>query len=243
MALKQVIETLEGVPEALHPEYTKADDGKYHLNVEGLPEMSAALKAANKEAADRRKSLEKYKDVDPEEYQRLKTLEEEITTKKAQAEGDFSKIKEQMVAKHQADLERETKKSESYRTALERHLVDAQATAAIAAAKGVPQLLLPHVKDRVKVIEENGQFTVQVLDEKGNPMVMDAAGTPATIGYLVESLKANPVYGLAFEGRGASGSGGHQGGGTTPKTMTLAAFNALSTSERLAFQKSGGALT
>lgn len=245
MKLKQTLDTLDGLDEALKGLYAQGEDGKYHLDVEGLPEMSAALKQANKEAADRRKALEKFKDVDPEEFARLKALEDEVNTAKARAEGDFAKLREQMAAKHAKDLEATKKQADSYRVALEKNLVDAQATTAIAAAKGIPQLLLPHVKGRVKVVEQDGQFTVQVLDAQGNPMVADAAGTPATIAHLVESMKADPIYGRAFEGTGASGGGAPSAGSQAAgaKTMARSAFETLDPAARMAFAKSGGTVT
>lgn len=205
MALQLSLDTLDGVEPSLASLYSQGDDGKYHLGVEGVTEMQAALKAANREAAERRKALEKLKGVDPDDYARLKSLEEEQKLKQAEQRGEWEKLKEQMIAKHQEELKGAFTGQNILRQALETHLIDAQATAAIVTAKGVPQLLLPHVKTRVKVIEEDGQFKVQVLNERGEPMISDASGTPATISDLVNSFKSDPIYGRAFESSGASG--------------------------------------
>lgn len=245
MALKQTLDTLEGVPEALHPEYMKGEDGKFHLNVEGLPEMATALKAANKEAAERRKALEALKGVDPEEYQRLKTEAEERAATDAAAKGQWDKLKEQMAEKHKADLLAKDTALGKYKAQLEKNLIDAQAVAAIAAEKGVPELLLPHVKGRVRVSEVDGEFRFEILDKNGSPMIADASGTPAGFADLVKSMKADPIYGRAFEGSGASGGGAHQttASPSGQKSMVRGAFDQLNPADQMAFVKSGGVLT
>jgi len=242
MALKLTLDTLDGVDAALQGLYTKSDDGKYRLDAEGLSEIQASLKAANKEAADRRIALDKLKGVDPEEYSRLKAEAEERATKDAESKGQWDKLREQMAQKHAADLAAKDNSLAKYRAALEKNLIDAQAVTAIAAAKGVPALLLPHVKNRVKVSEVDGEFSFQVLDEKGNPMIADASGTPAGFTHLIESMKADPVFGRAFEGSGVSGGGAGASGHTNtggPKTITRTEFDQLGPAAKSAFVRTG----
>ena len=108
MALALTLEKLDGIDPAVAALYTEKD-GKFTLDVEGLEDTSAlkaALKEANREAAERRKALEKLKDVDPEEYQRLKTEAAERETKKLTEAGEFDKLREKW-AKEQADKDAE----------------------------------------------------------------------------------------------------------------------------------------
>lgn len=90
--------------------------------------------------------------------------------------------------------------------AIEKHLVDAQATAAIAELKGVPALLLPHVKSSVRVIEEGGEYSVRVVDANGNPRV-NAQGDYLSIKDLVSEMRQSDIFGRAFEATGTTGSG------------------------------------
>lgn len=206
VALKQILDTLEGLDPALHTAYTHAEDGKFYLDAEGLAEMREGLKKANKEAADRRKELERLKDINPDEYKRLKQLEEDQTRREAEAE----EIKSQMAANHRKELEkvqagfktRETK----LMSALEQHLVDAQVTAAITAEHGNLKLLSLPVKSRLKFTEDESGFKVLVLTPDGKPDV-DTDGKPRSIAELVKSMKAEPDYMPAFEGTNASGGG------------------------------------
>ena len=145
MELELQLDSLDGLDAGLHPFYTKGEDNKFHLAAKGLPDIQTALRTANKEAADRRRALDAYKDVDVEKYRNLLKAEEERTTKRAQEEGDFKTLKEQMAAKHAQELAAKDSQITSYRTQLEEKLIDAEAVAAIVAAKGIPELLLPIV--------------------------------------------------------------------------------------------------
>ena len=89
---------------------------------------------------------------------------------------------------------------------LESYLVDAAATEAIAAAKGIPQLLLPHVKSAVKVIEEDGKYQVRVVGPDGSPR-MNAKGEFLGIKDYVSEMRESEVFSRAFEGTGTTGSG------------------------------------
>lgn len=231
MALKLIIDNLEDVEEAFRGMYT-AKDGKFHLDVEGIEDNTAikdALRKANKEALDRRKQLEGWHKLGKtaEEIEALLAKETERETTEAERKGEWEKLKAQMNEKHQADLkkkdlviEEKDKLAASLRSSLERHLVDANATAAIASLKGVPELLLPHVRQHIKVVEdENGQFQVTVVDAKGGPRV-NGKGEPLSISEFVGEMQQSDIYSRAFEGVGSSGSGTRPpagGGGPTKR--------------------------
>lgn len=84
--------------------------------------------------------------------------------------------------------------------------VQAQLNAEIAAAKGVPELLAPVLKGRIEAAFDDEQgFVITVLGADGKKMYKN--GEPATLADLINEIKSNEVYGRAFEGSGASGSG------------------------------------
>lgn len=213
MALKFSVEKLDDVDEAFRPLYVEKD-GKFVLDAEGIPAPSddTGLKTALQKERKAREDLEKQ----VKKWQRLGKSDAEIEAmiadaakaeeEKATKAGEWDKLKAQMNAKHADDLRSADEKVSAMKRALERHLVDAQATAAIAAAKGVPDLLLPHVQKHVKVVEENGEFKVVVTDVKGDPRV-DGKGEPLSISDLVVEMRGSDIFGRAFEGTGSSGSG------------------------------------
>ncbi|HNU83924.1 MAG TPA: hypothetical protein PKO05_10875, partial [Thermoanaerobaculia bacterium] len=94
----------------------------------------------------------------------------------------------------------------------------AEAVRAIAAAKGDPDLLLPHVLASVEVVEEGDEFVARVLDpkERGKHR-FDSKGEYMTISELV-TADLRERFPRAFEGSGTGGSGatgsaGSEGGG------------------------------
>lgn len=259
MPVKQVFEKKEDAPEFLRGSLLE-QDGKFVFEAE-LPTETAGLKSALQKERDAKAAAEKalkvFEGVDAEEARRLKAEAEQSATDKLKNKGDWDTREKQLKDQLATDLtKRETHfqtelKSRDERivklqSSLEKSLIEAQATSAIAAAKGTPELLLPHVMRAVKVVEENGEFVARVLDANGQPRIANVKGDPFTIGNLVEEMKANEVFGRAFEATGAGGSGAHNNNRTGPaggKVMTRGAFDQLGHSERAKFMKDGGQLT
>ncbi|MCC0013678.1 MAG: hypothetical protein H6877_10210 [Rhodobiaceae bacterium] len=213
MALKLIVDTLDDVPEALRGEYVEKD-GKFHLGVDGLEDTGGLKTALQKERADRaayEKQVKAWQGLGktPDEIKDLLAAQEQAELNKAEKAGEWDKLKAQMNEKHEAALRGKDETISAMRARLNAELVDAKAVAAIAAAKGVPELLLPHVQRHVKVDDE---FNVQVVDAKGDPRV-GAKGEPLTIADLVAEMRQSEVFGRAFEGSGQSGSGKLPGNG------------------------------
>jgi hypothetical protein len=250
MALKTVIDKLEDVPEAVRGEYTEKD-GKFHLSLEGYEDPAKVQKALDVERVARakiEKELKEQKKVweklgkTPDEIEKL--VAEARNNEQAQLEkaGEFEKVKTQILEQAERDkkalqdkLASKDGEIHALKVSLQNQLVDVEATAAIASAKGEPILLLPAIQRRTKVVEEGGKHVVKVLDAKGDPMV-DGKGNPLTIVDLVSELKQDKVFGRAFEASGNSGSGMRPNGGSGGSGSTIAKRSDLKTErERSAF--------
>ena len=249
MALKTKIAKLEDVAEPLRELY-EAKDGAFVLKLDGdagdvFPGLTAKqqeLLNEKKTLADKLKALEgQLSGIDLEKAKKALEQAEQLEREKLKATGDWDAREKQLKEQLAADLsKRETHFQTELKTrddrisklqgSLEKNLIEAQATAAIAAAKGVPELLLPHVMRSVKVVEENGEFVARVLDAQGQPRIANVKGEPFTIALLVEEMKANEVYGRAFDASSAGGSGAHKsdGGKSGAKTVRWADQDALS---------------
>ena len=205
--LKAVIDKLDDVAEQYRDLYTKREsDGKFVLDADGVEDVSGLKAALETERSNQKKLAAKFKDLDPDKYAAALKRIEDIERQEAEAEKNWKALEKQLLDRHAAELKGRDDANGVLRRALERHLVDSVATSAIAGAKGVPELLLPHVKGFTKVVEQDGEFVVQVVDSKGNQRIGDNKGTPMTIAQLVEEMKASPTYGRAFEApaRGSS---------------------------------------
>lgn len=210
MALKLTVDSLDGLDDAQKAFYVEKD-GRFTLDVDGMEDTSglkSALEKERRQAKELARKVSKWESLgkSDEEIAELVKKAEEAALSEAERKGEWDKLRQQMNDKHATELKAREDAVAKMRTTLERHLIDAAATSAIAAEKGVPALLLPHVQRHVRVIEQDGEFVAQVVNEKGDPRV-NGKGEPLAISDLVAEMKQSEIFGRAFEGSGQSGSG------------------------------------
>lgn len=232
MALKLIVKSIDEVDEAMRPLYIERD-GAFHLDAEGFDEHPTVSKYKQQQEAARR--AERALKTQVEKWEKLGKTDEEISALIAAEEqnkqtaleraGEWDKLKEQMNNKHKEEIKRweglteaEKQNNIKLRGRLERYLVDAKATAAIAAAEGEPELLLPIVKRFMKVTEDpdTGEFSTSIVDDKGGARV-NGKGDPLTVDELLAEMKSSEKLGRAFKASGSSGGGSAPGGGSNPK--------------------------
>jgi hypothetical protein len=218
LKLKVTADEFEGLDEGIKGLYEERD-GEYALPVEGIEDTGGLKSALEKERKAAREASKRLKDYEglglsAEEIAQLKEAQRQAEEDKAKKSGEWEKLKGQMQEKHQQEIKAREEKVDSMRKALESYLVDAQATSAISAAKGNAKLLLPHVKSAVQVIEEDGEYKVQVMGKDG-PRV-NGKGEFLTIAELVEEMKSSEDFGMAFAASGATGGGAPASGGSRP---------------------------
>jgi len=196
------VESLDAVPEAYRPLYREGDSGfaldeglAKRLDVSGLV---SALEKERRAARDSERQLKAWSALG-----RSPAEVEALLQPRAEPRSDNPELGRM-------------------RSALERHLVDAAATAEIAAARGVPALLLPHVRAAAKVVEEGGDYVVRVVDAQGEPRV-NQRGEYLSLSDLVGEMRQAAAFARAFEGSGTTGSGTppRSGAGHAPGTFTL----------------------
>jgi hypothetical protein len=200
--------------------YTQAEvDAIIAEQVAGMKSKTDQLLTETKRAKE---ALKNYDGVDPIKYRELQAAAETAERNRAAAEGDFKSLEKQLVERHTSELQGRDTKIGKLSKALERRLVDAELTRAIASKKGEPDLLLPYARQFVRVRETDDDFEGFVSDERGNPMVSDGKGTPMDFGSFVEHHLMTK-FPRAFEGTGSSGGGAPKstaGGGGNPKSIT-----------------------
>jgi hypothetical protein len=213
MALQFLVDKLDTIPEPQRGLYAKTEDGKFRLDLDGYEDPAGLKSALDKErraARDASRDVAAWKALGktPEEIQALVDAQAESERSQLTKAGEWDKLRGQMTEQHQTELAKRDETAKTLRGQLEKHLVDAAATSALAAADGNPELLLPHVKSRVKVIEENGEFVVRVIDANGNPRV-DVKGAFLSIADLVGEMRQTPTFAPCFpkaQGSNAPGS-------------------------------------
>lgn len=253
-SIPDVVDALDAVPEkfrGLHVE----KEGKFAYQDPAV--LARSLQNAKRERDEAKKaaaSAEAWKRLGkaPEEIEELlnreAALEEERVKKsgdweayKSQMGEDFRKRTDKMVAQHTSEVQERDQRIQRLQASLENKLIMGEASAAIAEAKGVPSLLLPHVKQFTKVVEEDGEFVAIVTNAKGEPRV-NARGEYLTIKDLVAEWRDSETYSRAFDASGVGGGGApanSRPGGAGKRTMSLAEFNALSPRDRAARMAAG----
>jgi len=229
LKLKVTKTEFDSLDEGIRGLYEAKEDG-YMLAVEGIEDVSGLKGALAKERADREKYAKQVKGWEalgktPEEITELLVKQQEDEKKKLESKGEYDKLVAQINESHQKALGAKDKEIEAMSRTLEKHLIDAAVISAISDEGGNAKLLLPHVKDRVKVVKsDDGDYAVNVLlPDKSAPLVGND-GKPLSISAFVKSLKEDEVFQVAFKATGKGGSGAlpgsQNGGGASPFKIT-----------------------
>ena len=210
LKLKLTSQEFAALEEPMKSLYTESN-GEFLLGVEGLEDTAGLKTALAKErlaAKEYEKMAKQFQGLgkSPEEIAELVKNQAEADKLALEKKGEWDKLKANLLETHKVDLAKKDEEVTSMKKTLESYLVDAAAVEAIASAKGVPQLLLPHVKSSVRVMEDAGKYLVRIVDKDNSPR-MNAKGDFLTIKDLVDEMKQSEVFGRAFEASGNTGSG------------------------------------
>lgn len=215
MSLKKTLTASEhsALDETLKALYTEKD-GKFHLDIEGDDNLARALENERKSREDLEKKVKRWEKLgkSDEEIAALIAEHDKLKEKEAKESGNFESLRQQLQEKHDKELQAKDAEITKLKGSLQKALIDTQALAAIGAHKGVPDLLLPHIRSRTQVVEENGEFQVRVTNPDGTPKIGSNNGL-ASIEDLVVEMKGHEVFGRAFDGEGKGGSGKEANGG------------------------------
>lgn len=240
MALKAILDSVEGLNDAIKSEYTEKD-GKFYLSVdavdgyalEDVTGLKNTLSLVNGNFANAEKELKKFGSSwdkekksfvhtnDPAKIKNALAKFDEFSsfdpTKEADklAEAKVEAIKSQLLETHAQEVGGLQERNTLLTSTVADLLIKQQATSVLAEQKGDAELLMPHIERMTRVTEKDGKFSVEVVGTDGN-VRFNGKGEPMTIGQLVEEMKKSSSFGKAFEGDGTGGSGklpNGQGGG------------------------------
>ena len=260
MAFK-AYDALESVPQEHREHYAKGEDGKFRPNYDGAGDgwalenvkgLRTALGSERTRAEEAAKRLKAYEGLDAAKAREALEKVEEMA--RWTPEG---KVREQIEARERALTEKHTKdisKRADRETALLRALDGATVTGAAVAAlqkfdalPGAAEGLMPYIRTRVRMHEDDKGFRARVYDEAGNPAPTLRSGKTGDmeVEEFVESLKNHEVYGHFFKGSGAAGSGSQgagarrQHGGAITITQAEAGNQQTYRAKKAAAEKAG----
>lgn len=224
------VESLDKVPEQFRPFYVEGESG-YQLNdsfkstASAIDGLNKSLKAARRDADEARKNrpdvsgyvqLGEMLGLEGDEAGSPETLKgalERVISESRDGKVNWEKMKKDLHKGFETQIQAKDGELQTMSKTLQKYLVTTAAVQAIASAKGVPELLLPHIQAKTKVIKEGDEYVVRIIDEAGDPRG-NASGGFMSVEDLVKEMKASPVYGRAFEGEAPSGNGVRPGSTT-----------------------------
>ena len=243
MALKAILDNLDGLVEDVAKEYKKRDDGKFVLDVTSvdgleLAEVSKLQSALSKERENNRKSaelLKQFENLDPAKAREAITKVEEMAnwTPEQKVNEQIEAVKASIIEAHGKEKAKLEEKLAKLTKSLEEAKIVSVATQALAEQKGSVRLLMPHVRQQTRLREVDGNFIVEVLGADSNPRLTGSDGHPMTITELVAEMKTQNDFASAFEGTGATGSGAGPSGTTKAGKLTNEELGKLPPAERL----------
>lgn len=215
----------DSLSDVLKKEYKIQDDGTYLLDVspvdgfalENAESLRTALSRERTNKETLQSKLDKFGDLDPVKAKDALTKIGEMAnwTPEQKVKEQIDTVKNQLAEKHTGEKTALEGKLKKLTQQLEKIMIDAEASRAIAEQKGSIQLLLPHVRASTRMREtDKGDYVVEVLNDKGEVRLSPAAGStaPMTVEELVTAMKTQTTFAPAFAGSGASGSGASGGG-------------------------------
>lgn len=209
-------------------------EARIAAEVAGLKANQAELLRESRAAKAR---LKDYEGIDPEVARTALQEREEAARRKEEEKGNWKALETQLVEKYEGIVKLERSEKDEIRTAMEQYLIDSAATAELAAHSDSPRVLLPHVKNVMRVVkDDSGKYHARVINpETGNVRIGKGEGsTPMTLAELVEEMKADKEFAPLFRGSGSTGGGASKstaGSGGPIKTIAVGTSGRLSMDE------------
>ncbi len=231
MKLQRELESLDDLPEEIHENYEKGENGKFMLKlVEGLvpakdqdtfDELKGALDNERKLTTDTNRklrelvgSIEALGGLDA--LKELKGAESDRQKSNLEKKGEYDRLLDQVKAEHLTEIEKLTSSINGLKKRLDREIRGRQIAEAISELEGNPNLLQPILMSKTTLVGDAaaGEELRVEIQEDGVAQV-DGDGKLLTVKGYVERLRSDDAYAGAFKGTGGTGGGGS--GETPPK--------------------------
>lgn len=193
-------------------EATTGFESKLTEETEGLKNKNSQLLSEVKKFKTKAASVPD--DFDAEAWKTMQTDAEVAREAAAKAEGKWDEYKAELVTTHQTEVTGLKDENSALHLQLEGVLVNNAIMSAIGHAKGNADLLMPHIRKHVKLIDEDGEHIARVIDKSGNPRITGAKGDFMSIENLLDEYKESDTFAPCFEGSRATGGGAGGGSGS-----------------------------
>jgi len=244
MALKAILDNLEGVAADVAGHYTKGDDGKFTLGVievgglqlANIVNLQSALGKERENARSANEKLKVFEGLDPNKARdALRKIEDMASwSSDDKVKEQIAAVKSQMADAHNQEKAGYETRLASLVKSLEEAMIVSVASQALAEQKASVKLLMPHIRQQSRLREADGKFVTEVIGADGNPRLTGTDGHAMTIPELVAEMKGQDDFANAFDGTGASGTGAHGSNGQRGTRIPMEEFAKLPPAQRMA---------
>ncbi len=238
--LKPVVKSLDEIPEPFRNSYTE-QDGEFHLDfdkfeIDDKAELSTALERERAERKAAKEALESRKDIDPEEYKRLKAEADDRENKKLRDKGEFDRLMEKQKKDWEAKEAEYKKQIDTHASELRTHkLTNKVKEAALKAgvlADDIDDVLT--ITSRRFDLNDTGKIIVRDQDGDETSMSVDSFFSDV---FKTQKPKFYAASGSA--GSGAPAGGAAAGGAGGAKSIKRSDFEKMGSAERSGAIKAG----
>lgn len=225
MSLQYKVDTLDGLDDSVKGLYSEKD-GAFVLSVEGIPppeDVSGLKSKLDELLAEKKSEAEKRRQAE----EAAKQAAEEAARKAGDIGALESSWKEKLAAREQELLDQIKAKDNAVI-----ELTSGQTAVKLAAelaVQGSADVLLPHIKSRLRTEYRDGQPTTVVLDKDGRPSAM-------SVDDLKKEFVGNAAFAPLIVASKASGAGrtvGDGGGAAKPGSLTGSKSDRLAAIEQM----------
>lgn len=214
----------EDIPEALRSFYTEKNGSwvlDHDIEIPDVSRLNADIATERRRRQELEQKIQKWEALgkSDEEIAELITKHKKLEEEDLESKGKWDQLKAQLVETHNAEKQRLQKKiddlskvADAKDNTIRDMLLENNATAAIAEHGGDPELLMPFVRKKIRVVEAEGKQKIEVLGDDGN-IKMNGKGDPISVSELVASMRSDERFGKLFKASGSSGGGTPPGGG------------------------------
>lgn len=214
--LKKIREDLEGLDENISKLYKKQADGKFHLQLED--DDAEPLRRAKEHEVGLRQIAERDLATRTGE---LETANNTIKQLQKDAGTDKNQLREQLESEYAAKEKKlkdaHAKEKEVLETTVKTVFVDNVATRIATELSDIPDLLIPLLKDRLKMEIVDGKPVTRVMTEDGKESSM----SPDDLAAEYRQNKKFERIIKASKSSGGGASGGSGGGGASKKLKDM----------------------
>lgn len=208
MSLKFIVDSVDGLSADVAALYSKNEDGKYYLEVEGAVSKTK-LDEFRENNVRVLKELDKFKGIDPSKYADLLKLQAKADEKKLIDAGELDKVVEQRVGQmrttYVTEIDNLTKANAVAQRQLESLLIDSAVRDA-AIKSGVQPTAVEDVLLRAKATFQIKEGVPMPVDGAGSTIYGKDGSTPMSIADWTNGLKKQAPH--LFQGSTGGGANG-----------------------------------